>query len=572
MRKNLITLITTPLILLLLGTRSYAQNQFTTEISTLYEINPNGETSVTQNINITNAEDNVLATVYSLNIHKIHVYGVSSEDNSGELETEVKRDEETQRTVITVQLKDRVLGKGKTNHVVIKYKTKDLAQKIGEVWSITLPKAGDLNDISKYEVELRVPKSFGPKIYIAPEPKKTLESKDLLIFKYSKETLNTSAITATFGENQLLNFELGYDLENTFFLPVQKEITIPLDIPGHQQIYISAIKPKPSSITQDDDGNILLTYWIRPHEVEHILVRGSAKIYSKQIDPEKGGMIHEIPTEIRKKYTGEDTFWEVKSNKIQSQATQLFNAQETVAENARNVYDFVSKNLEYDYNAPEQLTIKRHGALMALTQKGPWACMEFADLFIALTRAMGIPAREIDGVAFTNNEIPAPMQVDLSQGDLLHAWAEFYDPYLGWVPVDPTWANNSGIDYFTKLDTNHLAFVVKGIDSEEPYPAGFYRLNPEQKQINVEYAETPRNFTPKIKVSSAIPWNVFQIIKGKKAIKIELQEGPILYNINNSNKNLYPTQSIVVYLPKGSKSISYKSFEGESHHIALPSN
>ncbi len=572
MKKSLSILVAVLLTLQLINRQGQAQEQFITEISTVYEINSSGETTVIQDINITNAEDNVLATVYSLNIHKIHVYDVSGKDNAGELDVEVKRDEEAQRTVITVQLKDKVLGKGKTNHVVIRYKTKDLAQKVGEIWSITLPKAGDLKDISKYEVEVHVPKSFGPKIYIAPEPRKTLEDKDNLVFKYSKETLKASAVTATFGESQLLNFELGYDLENTFFLPMQKTITMPLDIPGHQQIYISAINPKPAEIHQDDDGNMLLTYWVKPRELVHILVRGSAKIYSRQIEPEKGGMLHEIPTEIRKRYTTEDVFWEVKSNKIQSQATQLFNAQETVAENARKVYEFVSKNLEYDYNAPEQLTIKRHGALTALTQKGPWACMEFADLFIALTRAMGIPAREVDGVAFTNNEIPAPMKVDLSQGDLLHAWAEFYDPYLGWVPVDPTWGNNSGIDYFTKLDTNHLAFVIKGLDSEKPYPAGFYRLNPEQKQINVAYAETTRNFTPKIKVSSAIPWNIFQLIKGRKAIKIELQEGPVLYRINNTNRNLYPTQSTTVYLAKEDKSVSYKDFEGQIHHIALPND
>lgn len=99
--------------------------------------------------------------------------------------------------------------------------------------------------------------------------------------------------------------------------------------------------------------------------------------------------------------------------------------------------------------------------------------MEFTDLFIAIARAAGIPAREVNGYAFTND--PDTHPVSLSQ-DILHAWPEYYDDQKGWIPIDPTWENTTnGIDYFNTFDLNHIAFVRKGLDSEYPYPAGSYK-------------------------------------------------------------------------------------------------
>ncbi|GAI19887.1 unnamed protein product, partial [marine sediment metagenome] len=64
------------------------------------------------------------------------------------------------------------------------------------------------------------------------------------------------------------------------------------------------------------------------------------------------------------------------------------------------------------------------GALKALNSKNPVVCMEFTDLFIALCRAAGIPVREVNGYAHTNNPKLRPLSLTL---DVLHAWPEYYD-------------------------------------------------------------------------------------------------------------------------------------------------
>jgi len=50
--------------------------------------------------------------------------------------------------------------------------------------------------------------------------------------------------------------------------------------------------------------------------------------------------------------------------------------------------------------------------------------MEFTDLFIALSRAAGIPAREINGFAYTDDIRLRPLDLVT---DMLHAWPEYYD-------------------------------------------------------------------------------------------------------------------------------------------------
>jgi transglutaminase-like putative cysteine protease len=60
-------------------------------------------------------------------------------------------------------------------------------------------------------------------------------------------------------------------------------------------------------------------------------------------------------------------------------------------------------------------------------------CQDFAHIFIALTRPLGLPARYVSGYLFRE----AGSQ-DRSTEGATHAWAEVLLPRLGWVGFDPT--------------------------------------------------------------------------------------------------------------------------------------
>src|SRR3989344_2583826 len=136
--------------------------------------------------------------------------------------------------------------------------------------------------------------------------------------------------------------------------------------------------------------------------------------------------------------------------------------------------------------------------------------MEFTVLFIALARAAGIPAREVNGFAYTQNEKERPLSL---VKDVLHAWPEYYDSDIQtWVMVDPTWGNTTGgVDYFYTLDFDHFAFVIKGVNSSYPIPAGGYKISQDlqTKDININFGDNFGTPTQTLSLSENFSDNYF---------------------------------------------------------------
>ena len=64
-------------------------------------------------------------------------------------------------------------------------------------------------------------------------------------------------------------------------------------------------------------------------------------------------------------------------------------------------------------------------------------CTEYSLLFVALARSIGLPAREVGGYVWAEDE-------EFGSGFFGHAWAEIHDG-AGWWSVDPTWGQY-GVD------------------------------------------------------------------------------------------------------------------------------
>ena len=88
---------------------------------------------------------------------------------------------------------------------------------------------------------------------------------------------------------------------------------------------------------------------------------------------------------------------------------------------ARQIYDWIVANVKYSGYQSEEL-----GALWALNNRRG-DCTEQADLFVALCRARGIPARRMSGYLCDRNRRLVPA--------LFHDWAEYYDGNR-WQRVD----------------------------------------------------------------------------------------------------------------------------------------
>ncbi len=538
------------------------EDPFSTEYDVIYNVLDTGETQVTQNITITNRKNDIIATTYVLNVKQLNIY--EEQGLEGENKIKIKKEINGDTVTLKASFNNPTIGEGKQKKFTIIYKTKNVATKIGEIWNINIPKTQITTNTSLYNVRVIVSNNLGPKLFVSPNPAVEKDEATSTTYNFTKENLTNSGITASFGKYQVVNFKLKFQLENPSILTSVYDVALPPEIRGAQQIKYSQITPEPKKIYIDKDGNTIAQFKISGKDKIEAKLTGSAKIMTKQINPKTGGKFSDIPSNISKEYTKTDTYWETKGITVQQIAKQLYNANQTVAENAQNIYNYITQNFKYDFEGAKKSSVTRDGAQKTLSKNDPVTCMEFTDSFIALARAMKIPAREVNGYAFTNSEINNPVSIDLRSGDALHAWAQFYDPEFGWIQIDPTWGTTSkGMDYFTKLDTNHLAFVIKGVDSEYPLPAGMYRYVENEKLVDVNFSQIDTNtdFNENLTIQRKFNWNILEFLKGNRMYSVR-NEGPVfVYNV--AKNTITPRQEKIIYLPKNETKLIYENFEGD---------
>ena len=132
-------------------------------------------------------------------------------------------------------------------------------------------------------------------------------------------------------------------------------------------------------------------------------------------------------------------------------ASELVRGEDDLYAAVFRIADWTKNNIEYNLST---LTAE-------VSQKASWVlenrqgvCDELTSLFIALLRAVGIPARFVSGIAYTNSEL-------FPENWGSHGWAEVYFPKYGWVPFDVTYGE------FGWVDPTHIKFK-DAIDSDEP--------------------------------------------------------------------------------------------------------
>jgi len=550
-------------------TGAQTEENFIINYDIRYDVQDSGETFVSQNTTITSLKNDVVPTTYSFKTKYLDIYEIVAQTNGKKTEAR-KETPGKNETVITVPFSTYSIGEGKQNIVSMTYKTKGIASRMGDVWNIYIQGIDTPETTTVYNIVLSIPPSMGPKIFVSPAPVAEKFENGKNTYYFTKEGFSSKGVTAAFGKYQSLNFRIKYQLENNRVLGAVYEVALPPDILNIQQVRYASIDPKPRKIRLDKDGNALALFWVGPKKRLEVTLTGSAKILGRQINPEFGGEMADLPKDLVREYTKKQKYWETDSDEIKNFSSSLFDPNLNVSQNAKRIYDYITSNLTYDQAAANQSLVTRKGALAALTQRGSFTCMEFTDLFVAAARAMGIPAREINGYAFTNDNIEKPISISLKGGDTLHSWAEYYDPFYGWVQIDPTWGTTSGTDYFTKLDTNHFAFVIKGKSSEYPYPAGAYSFSDNEKLVDVDFSGTANSeeeFNPILSVVKTINLNPLKLVQGYNKYIVDNTSGYFIYDLQG--KTLAPGQKSSIFLKDGETNADIKDFRNKSYSVKI---
>lgn len=510
------------ILFFILKTPVIAQNDFNINENIEYFVNSSGEALVTHQVDITNNFSQIYPKEYQLQIQGLPLSDLVATDESGN----ILQDLSVQNDITSLKLKfnQSKVGKGQTTSFKLVYRIANLAKHKGKTWEITLPQSIDSSPGNNH-ITLKTPSDFG-----------SLSFSSVPINFEDGLTQNTTVIQNSsnnkiliiFGNYQLFNFELNYYLKNPSDKTIFSEVAIIPDTYS-QSVFYQSIEPPPQGINVDADGNWLAKYQLAPHQELNIVAKGQVKTglhLSNQIlenfDP----------------YLQDQQFWPVSDSQIQNLARTL--------STPKTIYDYVVNNLSYNYDRLNYAG--RQGAIAALINPSDSLCTEFTDLFVTLARAKGIPAREIEGFAYSNNPKIKPTNFT---GDILHAWPEYYDTKANrWKAIDPTWGKTTnGIDYFNDLDLNHITFVTHGLNSQTPLAPGSYKKDFSEKSIKVDFA------TEEIEKENSFP-----VLSSKKKQIILNNSTPNSINslqiysdaINYQQKieNFLPYSSLSLSLPK----------------------
>ncbi|MDD3679531.1 MAG: transglutaminase-like domain-containing protein [Candidatus Shapirobacteria bacterium] len=491
----------------------FGQEEFTISQEINYQLNEQGHCLVLQQVNMVNNFSSIYATEYTLSITGAQlIKNITATSQEKQLRTAVDRSNRN-LTQITVFFEPPVTGKNKSNQFTISYQVDNFVENVGQTKRVVIPKISDIGRLDETKLTITAPKNFGPPSFISPKNFQETTNNDQIIISFNQADLFEKEVMAIFGDIQSMQFNLKYFLENPTSQAVEKVIALPPDT-SYQKVFLTDLEPQPEKIIIDDDGNWLAYYFLDPQEDLTIEARGVVQITAEPQSPPL------MPTDFFA-YLGQDHFWEVNDPKITGLAKKLTTVDQ--------IYRYVVNNLEYDLDRIKNRQAVRQGALGALENPNQAICTEFTDLFVALARAAGIPAREINGYAYSANPQMLPSSL---YADVLHSWPEYWDSQINtWRQVDPTWESTSNVDYFNKMDMVHLAFVIHGQSSQLPLPAGAYQKeNQHQKSVNIAFSQAPLDLSVK---EFDIDWNL-----SKEAAIGKGFSGEIIIN-NPNNRAFY---------------------------------
>ncbi|MEM2916285.1 MAG: transglutaminase-like domain-containing protein [Candidatus Woesearchaeota archaeon] len=272
--------------------------------------------------------------------------------------------------------------------------------------------------------------------------------------------MTPAVLAAQEAENIFASEELIVDLTVSSHLNLRPKAGKPVDVEYlHADLYffpesdatqqVSAIKTKPES---ERIGNWLRFKWeYPPNSIDY---EANCTVKVRNFFPR---VTQKIPFPLRT-IPNEAQEYLLPTEHIDSNNAEIINLANRIAQGKDDLYVVVSElaiwtknNIEYNLST---LTAEAAQKASWVLQNRQGVCDELTSLFIAMCRALGIPARFVTGVSYTSSPL-----FDKKWGT--HGWAEVYFPGTGWIPFDPTFGE------FGWVDPGHIK-MMDGADPEQP--------------------------------------------------------------------------------------------------------
>ena len=259
-------------------------------------------------------------------------------------------------------------------------------------------------------------------------------------------------------------------------------IAIPEDLP-QQVIFHKNFNPTDFKIVADKWNQKYAHFnykSIRPDSLIRSIMKVETEISEIYyfIFPDKCGTVTDIPADLIKLYTANDSKYLTDDPFIQKLAIELKGKETNPYWIARNIFDYVRNTLEYKLEGGWNVA-------PVVLKRGTGSCSEYTFSFISLCRAAGIPARYVGSIVVRGD--------DASLDDVFHRWPEIYLPNYGWVPIDPQ-GGDKDLPRDRAMNIGQLSnrfLITTQCGGDTPYMGWYYNsyetytADP-QVQVNIE--------------------------------------------------------------------------------------
>jgi transglutaminase-like putative cysteine protease len=171
---------------------------------------------------------------------------------------------------------------------------------------------------------------------------------------------------------------------------------------------------------RDGYGNIIHMLYV-DHPIDHLEVRVTGRVLVE----DRAGIVAEVPGDLPPGVFLRPTALTKMGGSLETLAHALARHDHQPLEMLHHLNERLQLRMTFDAQATQVGT-----AAEEAFEAGHGVCQDFAHIFIAVARSLGIPARYVSGHLFRRDG--ATLQ------PATHAWAEGWVPDLGWVAFDPT--------------------------------------------------------------------------------------------------------------------------------------
>lgn len=274
-------------------------------------------------------------------------------------------------------------------------------------------------------------------------------------------------------------------LENRSARPIYNiNLEVPLaDVDGAewQDVLGEEFSPAPRQITVDEDGRRVGHYTIatlEPGDTLELVQRVAVRNFCVTYDVSTMNAA-DIPDEL--------AVYLEPTEDINSDSAVIkeFAARNTTATGnpylkARLLFAAVNSYLTYDNTERES-----HSALTAYWNRSG-NCEDYANLYVAALRSVGIPARVVNGYLYgreaqTSNSYLSPSG-HINADKMRHSWVVFYITGVGWVVADPTFSYTTDEEGAQVVDWSRFAQITA--DNRLVYTGDYL---PDNDRINYDY-------------------------------------------------------------------------------------